>query len=95
MIVKKVLEDLNNLFSALDQAEYNRRLRKIKVTIKDIKSSIENFPVTLVGSLDPQSIESERRAIADSMKVFISKVSNLEADLEDNNNEVYGDRLAN
>ena len=56
---------------------------------------IENFPVRLVGSLDPQSIESERRAIADSMKVFKSRVSNVTVDLDGDDNEVDANRLAN
>ena len=60
----EVLEDkaLENPFSFMEHKEYNTSLREINLAKRDIKSSIDDLPVTLVKSLDLQSMESERKA---------------------------------
>ena len=86
-IEDKVFEDLGNLFSAMDHEEYNRRLREIEIARKNVRTSIENFPVALVESLDSQGIDSERRVINDCVMIFNDKVSNLKVDLDDEHEE--------
>ena len=91
----EVFEDLGNLFSAMDQGEYNRRFREVKVARENVRSSIEHFPVALVENLDSQGIDSERRAITDCVKIFNDKVSNLKVDLDGDEHEEDARRLSN
>ena len=46
-IEDKVLTALLILFSAMDQTEYTRRLKEVKVTKKNVTYLIEDFPVAL------------------------------------------------
>ena len=87
-IEDKVIEAHLNLLPAMDQTEYTRRLKEVKVAMKNVSYSIENFPVVLVEIM--HSIE--RRAITDSMKVFNNLVLDLEVDLD--GNEYAVNRLA-
>ena len=54
----------------MDQTEYTRRLKEVKVTSKNSNYSIGDFPVVLAEIIDSQSIEIERRAITNNMKFF-------------------------
>ena len=67
-IENEVFVDCSNLSSAMDQQEYNRRLREIKVARENVRISIENFPVALVETLDSQGMDSEKRVITDCLK---------------------------
>ena len=79
----------------MDQGEYTRRFREVKVARENVRTSIENFPVALVENLDSQGIDSERRAIADCVKIFNDKVSNLKVDLDGDEHEEDARRLSN
>ena len=75
--------------------EYNKRQREINVAKRDVKSSIEDHPITLVKSLDQQAMESESRTLNDSVKTFGNLVSKLEIDLNERESEDNATILAN
>ena len=79
----------------MDQEEYTRRLREIKVAKQDVKSLIRNFPAKPVESLDSQNVEVGRRAITDSMKFFDSRILYLVVDLNGEEHEEDATRIAN
>ena len=71
----------NNPVLAMDPEASNDRLRKIDVTRQDVKGSIDSLPISLVLSLGPQALESEQRALSDSLKTFGNLIWKLEVNL--------------
>ena len=62
--------------------------------MKNFSHSIEDFSVVLAEIMDSQCIEIERKAITESIKVFNKLVSNLEVDLDGDEQEEDVNRLS-
>ena len=93
LIENEVFEDSSSPFSAMEQQEYSKRLREVKVARENVRSSIVAFPTASVAGLDSTSLVSRLKSIFDCLHVFYDKVSNLKVDLDDDQ-EVDNERLS-
>ena len=82
-IENEVFEDRSDIFSAMDNQEFNRRFNEIKLAKRNVTRSIAAFPTALVAGMDSTRRDSKQRIITDCLQVFDDKVGNLELDLND------------